>query len=83
MLKHFVGEYILILTSSTMVVEGKEHAEEVPVVFEGVLIDYDDNYLMIGTSEDAPAELVNRDMVLRISQSIEQQEELPEGMILN
>lgn len=63
LLRHLLNEHVAVLTTSkTLLATESGEYVEAPYTVEGLLIDYDEDYLLIGE----PPEIVNREQIVSI-----------------
>ena len=67
LLDDFIGEEVSIITDMRSVVQ-TENGEmaEIPYVIEGNFLDYDGEYLLVGSDEDAAPELINKARIISV-----------------
>lgn len=79
LLDQFINENVYITTDLHSVVQMPEgEVVEAPLIIEGVMLDYDASYLLIGQLGRDSLELIRRDKVVGIKQAITLADEVME-----
>lgn len=67
LLQDFLGDEVSVLTDMKSAVETPDgNVAEIPLIIEGIILDYDEEYLLIGSTESSTPELIHRDHIVNI-----------------